>query len=34
MAGTLWTTPTADPARPAFLGALMSRWSAGPPSGG
>lgn len=32
--GELWTTPTADPARPAFLGALMSRWSAGPPSGG
>ncbi|MDP2259906.1 MAG: patatin-like phospholipase family protein [Caulobacter sp.] len=30
----LWTTPTADPARPAFLGALMSRWSAAPPSGG
>lgn len=32
--GEIWTTPTADPARPAFLGALMSRWSAGAPSGG
>jgi hypothetical protein len=32
--GELWTTPVADPARPAFLGALMSRWSAAPPSGG
>jgi hypothetical protein len=34
VSGTLWTTPTADPARPAFLGALMSRWSASAPSGG
>ena len=33
-AGDLWITPTADPARPAFLGALMSRWSASSPSGG
>lgn len=32
--GELWTTPAADPARPAFLGALMSRWSAAAPSGG
>lgn len=34
VSGTLWTTPTADAARPAFLGALMSRWSASAPSGG
>lgn len=32
LAGDLWTTPTADPARPAFLGALMSRWSGAPPA--
>ncbi len=31
LSGDLWTTPAADPARPAFLGALMSRWSGAPP---
>ncbi|HRD46263.1 MAG TPA: patatin-like phospholipase family protein, partial [Caulobacter sp.] len=31
LTGELWVTPTADPARPAFLGALMSRWGASAP---
>jgi hypothetical protein len=30
--GDLWLTPGVDRARPDFLGALMSRWSAGSPS--
>ncbi|MBP7704002.1 MAG: patatin-like phospholipase family protein [Caulobacter sp.] len=34
VAGTLWLTPRVEPARPAFFGALMSRWSANGREGG